>query len=30
VPGVSGGDVPMLNTFTQDDSERFITDPEEK
>jgi formate dehydrogenase (coenzyme F420) beta subunit len=30
VPGVSGGDVPMLHTFAQDDSERFITDPEEK
>jgi len=29
-PGVSGGDVPMLHTFTQDDTERFITDPEEK
>jgi formate dehydrogenase (coenzyme F420) beta subunit len=30
VPGVSGDDVPALNTFKQDDSECFITDPEEK
>jgi formate dehydrogenase (coenzyme F420) beta subunit len=30
VPGVNGDDVPALNTFKQDDSECFITDPEEK
>lgn len=30
VPGVTGEDAPPLNTFKQDDSERFITDPEEK
>ena len=30
VPGVTGETVPPLNTFSQDDSQRFITDPEEK
>jgi formate dehydrogenase (coenzyme F420) beta subunit len=30
VPGVTGEDAPPLNTFRQDDSECFITDPEEK
>jgi Fe-S-cluster-containing hydrogenase component 2 len=30
VPGVTDDAVPALNTFTQDDSECFITDPEEK
>jgi hypothetical protein len=30
VPGVTGDEVPALQTFRQDDSERFITDPEEK
>ena len=30
VPGVTGEDVPPLQTFKQDDSECFITDPEEK
>jgi formate dehydrogenase subunit beta len=30
VPGVTGEEVPPLNTFKQDDSECFITDPEEK
>ena len=30
VPGVTGEEVPLLNTFKQDDSESFITDPEEK
>lgn len=30
VPGITGDDVPMLQTFRQDDSECFITDPEEK
>jgi formate dehydrogenase (coenzyme F420) beta subunit len=30
VPGVTDDKVPALNTFTQDDSECFITDPEEK
>ena len=30
VPGVTGEEAPPLNTFKQDDSECFITDPEEK
>jgi formate dehydrogenase subunit beta len=30
VPGVTGEEVPLLNTFKQDDGESFITDPEEK
>jgi ferredoxin len=30
VPGISGDEVPALQTFKQDDSECFITDPEEK
>jgi ferredoxin len=30
VPGVTDDEVPALNTFMQDDSECFITDPEEK
>ncbi len=30
VPGTAGDEVPMLNTFAQDDSQCFITDPEEK
>jgi formate dehydrogenase (coenzyme F420) beta subunit len=30
VPGVTGEEVPLLNTFRQDDGEGFITDPEEK
>ena len=30
VPGVTDDKVPALNTFKQDDSESFITDPEEK
>jgi formate dehydrogenase subunit beta len=30
IPGVSGDDVPPLQTFKQDDSECFITDPEEQ
>jgi hypothetical protein len=30
VPGVTDDEVPVLNTFMQDDSECFITDPEEK
>jgi ferredoxin len=29
-PGIAGDEVPMLNTFAQDDSQCFITDPEEK
>jgi len=28
IPGVTGEDMPPLNTFKQDDSESFITDPE--
>ncbi len=30
IPGVTDETVPALNTFSQDDSECFITDPEEK
>jgi len=30
VPGVTGEDVPPLNAFKQDDSESFMTDPEER
>ncbi len=30
VPGISGDTVPMLNSFSQEDSDDFITDPEEK
>jgi formate dehydrogenase subunit beta len=30
IPGVSGDEVPPLQTFRQDDTECFITDPEEK
>jgi ferredoxin len=30
IPGVSGDDVPALNTFTHDDTQCFITDPEAK
>jgi ferredoxin len=30
VPGVSGDEVPALQTFKQEDNESFITDPEEK
>jgi len=30
MPGISGDEVPALQTFKQDDSECFITDPEEK
>jgi formate dehydrogenase (coenzyme F420) beta subunit len=30
IPGVTDDEVPALNTFKQDDSECFITDPEEK
>jgi formate dehydrogenase (coenzyme F420) beta subunit len=30
VPGVTGDEIPPFYTFKQDDSERFITDPEEK
>lgn len=30
IPGVTDDKVPALNTFKQDDSECFITDPEEK
>jgi formate dehydrogenase (coenzyme F420) beta subunit len=30
VPGISGDEAPMLNMFKQDDSQCFITDPEEK
>jgi ferredoxin len=30
VPGISGDEAPLLNMFKQDDSQCFITDPEEK